>query len=214
MKINYEDSSHMKALKIFLLVSCLYGTTDFCIPPEITRHYQSLYGSKYIFLTNICLYLTVICLLTGIIVRNYKYKELTKFYKHNVSVLLPLNALVTILFWVLYLIDPTLIRDKSFFEQGIKISLFTDICVHLFPFISLFLESKKLILKRSNIHLTFYIVFTFSYYLLCFYYKNLNQEWVYPILGKISTFYRLTLFGFSALLAMGIYELSMYTLSK
>ncbi|KAF5140138.1 integral membrane [Vairimorpha ceranae] len=214
MKANYIESSNIKILKIFLLISCLYGTTDYCIPEEFTKYYKSLYGSKYIFLTNICLYLTVICLLMGILVRHFSVRYIKNFYKNSVCVLLPLNGLVTILFWSLYTIDPTLIRDKDFYDRNVRINIFTDICVHLFPFISLLIETKDIIIQKQRYHLIFYVFFTFFYYMLCLYYSNLNNMWVYPLLGKLSTFNRVVLFGCSTLLAMGLYELTMYCLLK
>lgn len=211
---NYTESNYSQVIRIFLFISCMYGTTDYCLPKEVVNLQKTLYGSKYIYLTNICLYLTVLCLIMGYMVRYKEMSFIKNIYKHSVTVMLPLNGLVSILFWVLYSIDPTLLRDKDLHDQGVRISVFTDLCVHLFPFLSLIIEIRGLKVNRQRSHLIFYGYFTILYYILCLYFSTLNGIWVYPIMGKIDTFYRVVLFGVSTLIALGLYETMIYILKN
>ncbi|KAK6089932.1 hypothetical protein P3W45_001135 [Vairimorpha bombi] len=212
MNKDHIESNYNQIFRFFIFISCIYGTTDYCLPKEVVDLQKTLYGSKYIYLTNICLYLTVLCLIMGYMVRYKEMSFIKNIYKHSITVMLPLNGLVSILFWVLYSIDPTLLRDKDLYCQGVRISLFTDLCVHLFPFLSLINEIRGLKITRHRSHLKFYVYFTILYYIVCLYFSKLNGIWVYPIMGKINTFYRVFLFGVSTLIALGLYEAMIHIL--
>ncbi|EQB62355.1 integral membrane [Vairimorpha apis BRL 01] len=207
---NYKDSIITKIARLFFLITCTYGTTDYCLPKEIVNHNNTFYGSKYIYLTNICLYITVTCLFMGNMVRQLRVQGLLEIYRHTLCLMLPLNCLVSILFWTLFYIDPTLIRDKDLYNKNIRISLFSDLCVHLFPFLSLLVEHKGLIIKSHPCHCIFYILFTVTYYFICYYFSKLNNMWVYPLLGKLDLKNRILLFFFSTILVIFIYKMMMY----
>lgn len=201
-------------LRSILLSLCIYGCTNYCLPQEIIDYCNTLSGGKYIYLTNISLYLTVGTLCLGIFVRYFKYPRLLPTYVNLVSVLLPLELLVTILFWVLFLVDPTLVRDKDLYDKGVRVDLLSDLSMHLFPFVALVLEQYDVEFIRELSHVIFFSVFCVVYFLLCLVFSKVNGFWVYPILDKLSMAGRILLFGFSNVLILAFYELFMWFSSK
>ncbi|KAF9764843.1 UPF0641 membrane protein [Nosema granulosis] len=201
-------------LRSLLLSLCIYGCLDYCLPQEIRDYIASVHGGKYLYLTNMCLYFTVGTLVVGMSVRYFSCKGLVVSYINLVSVVLPLELLVTVLFWTLFLIDPTLVRDKDLYEQGVRVDLLSDLSMHLFPFIALLLEQYDIKIVREKSHVLFFSIFCVFYFLLCLAFSRANGFWVYPILDKLSPVGKIMLFAFSNLFVVAFYELFVFLSSK
>jgi hypothetical protein len=172
------------------------------------------YGRNYIYLTNISLYLTVTTLAIGLCVRYFKTKRFISLYVNLVSVGLPLSLLVTVLFWGLFLIDPTLVRNKELHDKGVRVNLLSDLCMHFFPFLALLFEQYDVKLKRETSHVIFYFIFCPSYFFITSLFAKANGFWVYPILDQLSFFGKCMLFGCSNILVWLFYEGLMLLFSK
>ncbi|KAK1349138.1 FAR-17a/AIG1-like protein [Hamiltosporidium tvaerminnensis] len=208
-------------VRIFGLFLCFYGVSERTMPLEMASALRMSFGGRQQFLTIIGLNATILTLIFGLVIRYARldkngniFKYVSSFHTFLLSLIIPVEMTITILFWVLYLKDPTLLISKEFYERNIKIRLFSNLCMHLFPFILLIIEIIDTNIKRSNIHLIAIIIFSITYYFWVSFIASMNKRWPYPLLDGLNGIGRLLIFTAVTLLTVSFYETIMYLAGK
>ncbi|AFN82715.1 hypothetical protein EROM_030940 [Encephalitozoon romaleae SJ-2008] len=175
-----------EALKLVFLGFCVYATTDFSLPPEIVEMSNATSGGKFVYLTIITLYLTIISTVLGYISKTRVGKRLEEIYKDMLAVTFSLEGIVTTLFWSLYFINPTLLKNKSLYKRGIRESFLTELSAHLFPIILLLICQADVRLQKRKRCIYFIFGFGALYFLeICYFSFVNNGKWAYPIFRKM-----------------------------
>ncbi|KAG2220244.1 hypothetical protein INT45_008785 [Circinella minor] len=117
---------------------------------------------------------------------------------------LPLEGLISALYWGMGLIDPTFITPKDM----PPIPLIVDCALHLFP--AMFLWFDFLIFnnefKRSVRHVAIIYGFGIWYYVWSCFCHSRNSYYPYPFLDQMSEYQRIMFYLISATLAWCMYE--------
>ena len=182
----------LETIKFFFICTSIYGLTDHYKPEMLIEVEKKYYFKKFRFLTYIALVLTLISLLItlfGKIVKKIMGKDsksnfLTKIF-YNLA--FSIETGIVLSFWPLFLIDPKLVLGRKLSTKNYKISVYGNLCIHLFPFISLFLQVfienvticfkiELFIVSIFSILLSFWLEFTAS--------KN-NGRFPYPLLNYV-----------------------------
>lgn len=124
-------------IRLGLLGSCVYVSTDYAFPKSHMDYIKSLSGGRFLYLTNLGLYLTIFTVVLGYIVRLGNITGLESSYKVFLSSSFSLEGVLTIMFWTLLRIDPVLIKNEESDDDSLRVSFLIDICQHLIPFILL-----------------------------------------------------------------------------
>ncbi|KAI9275893.1 FAR-17a/AIG1-like protein [Phascolomyces articulosus] len=127
-------------------------------------------------------------------------------YETVSNLALPLEGLISTLYWGMGLIDPHFITPKDM----PPIPLVVDCALHLFP--AMFLWFDFLIFnnefKRSVRHIAMLYGFGFSYYVWSGVCHSRNSHYPYPFLDQMSEFQRVLFYFISATLAWCMYEIA------
>lgn len=183
--------------RIAFLGLCMYGASDYAFAKEYIAHVQSLSGGRFLFLTNLSLYLTIVAVLVGYVVRIAGARRLECVCKDMLAVAFSLEGVVTALFWMLMLIDPMLVKNKEFYEKGLRIGIVKELSLHLFPLLLLTVDQADVRLRRRMQCIWMIFAFGVLYFMHIWFHAMRNSTWVYPIFDKMNMPYRM-LFIFMA----------------
>jgi FAR-17a/AIG1-like protein len=107
---------------------------------------------------------------------------------------LPVETLITFMYWILYFIDPRLVVNKKFYELDVKMSIFTDMCMHLFPILFLLMEFIYSEIKQAWQHVAMLCTFTALYVAIMHLHFRERSRWPYGIIAKFQGVSRYLLF--------------------
>ncbi len=169
------------AIRFFFFGTSIYALSSISENPNLKK-YKCAYGKfKFLFLTKIALFLTVVSFILVSMYRfffpNERKFSSTKVYtnttddneymnqnktenRHNtlykitnffLMISFVYNILVVTTFWPLYFIDKSLIVSKTSLNPMCRTYLFTELSSHLFPIFSSFLEQFDIELKKRKI---------------------------------------------------------------
>lgn len=205
--------------KIIGIIFCKYGSYYHGSPDEFRELVNSSFMFRYQYLANIGLELTLYTLYLGVfhqVITRFFKKEckcIKKSYEHILSVLLPIEIAITVVFWTLFLYDPKIIRTPVIYEKY-GLDLFQNSCVHLLPAILLINEALFCELQRNNLHILFYIFVSPIYYLFLKKVVEHYKTWPYPFLDEATESKRIMIFIAITILIIFIYELNIIIFKK
>jgi FAR-17a/AIG1-like protein len=181
--------SHVIITSVFLAVY-LFGFSLWEASAEYHFHLTNRYAGRMEFLTNLGLLLTITTSVMSLLAEwqpaNLKLKQLWHFF---LGLSFPLESVIFLLYWSLRYYDRGLVSSREMLARGVMIPLFTDLSIHFFPAIGLYIEllifAKEFISSRA--HSFSLIAFNNAYmiYAHVLYHLN-NKDWVYPLLGELS----------------------------
>lgn len=183
----------MEIAKAGLLGLCIYGAIDcYSVPKEYVALIRATPGGRMIYLTNLSLYLTILAVLVGYLVKFADARRLSCVYRDLLALSFSLEGVVTSMFWTLMSIDPTLVKNKKLHEEGIATSFVTEIAQHLAPLLLLSVDQVCVKLRKKRQCIYSIIGFSTLYFLAIWFFATKNDgKWVYPILNKVNMFPRI-----------------------
>ncbi|KAG0441302.1 hypothetical protein DMUE_1145 [Dictyocoela muelleri] len=110
----------INALKTVGFLGMIYFSSDISRQKEIVDNYNQNFGGKYEYLTILGLQATIYTLAIGYLAKITKINLLKIFYIHILPVISAIEFIITILFWILHWIDPTLLKGEIYIENDIK----------------------------------------------------------------------------------------------
>lgn len=202
------------AVKIVLFLFCLYGCSDHGVPQEILDYTNKRVGGKFMGLTTQGLFLTTATLFLGFFQRPNGGVSIAglrscveSIHTALLLVMLPLEIIVAVMYWALHLICPGSLDQEVFIRNNIQVSLFTNLCLHLFPLVALVFEVHERSVERSNLHICILILLGLFYYHLCKEIAKINKTWPYPFLNELTEGQRIAVYLGLTLVAVLLYEL-------
>ncbi|KAM0674271.1 hypothetical protein GVAV_002347 [Gurleya vavrai] len=205
--------------KVIGIFFCIYGTSDSNYPQEYRDMLHKTVTFKFQYLTIIGLYITLLTLFLCLI-----HQSLVRFFNKSISflsnitnflqsVILPIEILITLVFWSLFIYNPKLIVCEIVYEKC-GLNFLNNLCMHFVPFLLLSIEFFSAKLKRSNFHVLFLLVFGFLYYLFVKDIATREKKWPYPFLDKVDDMQRIVIFTTITFLCVVLYEICMYIAQK
>lgn len=186
-----------------LLLGCffiIFGYVDFLSPQEYIKYVRSNFAPRYLYITNIVGFLSLICFLFGLSVRliiimakyesmkircynEKKMRSLKKHYTLMLPVLLSLNTTVTLSYWFFVFYDKESVVAKMP-GTNYETNSFIKLCLHFFPFVVVLSESLFSHARFSISDVFVVISIMVSYYtLICGYYIKYHM-WPYGIFNN------------------------------
>lgn len=197
------------------VLSSVYANTNLSLPKEMHITQWRDYIRKYMFLTHIGLAFTslTLALTVCLTLANKKYSNgyLKKLHSLREALLIltfPLEGLILSLFWPLFFLNPSLVVDNSLYGRGVKVSLLTNLCMHLFPFFFLLPEFMHGKVKDRRRHYFYFFTFTFVYVLILHLHNYCYGVWPYGVIKAVGM-YRYALFSGCFLGLCGYYKFFM-----
>lgn len=204
-------------IKLIGIYLCIYGSSSTNYSEEYRQLLNSYTAYRFQFLTIIGLYLTLftltIILLHQTIALIFKrdLQLIRSFSTFLLALILPIELLITLTFWTLYLYDPSVIISEIVLKTT-GIGLFQNLCMHLIPVILLIIEVLSFRLERRNSHVVVLCVFGAAYYLFARSIAVRENKWAYPFLDNRSESVRVLIVSFLTLVAVVFYEVVMVVL--
>ncbi|KHN70083.1 hypothetical protein CWI42_030990 [Ordospora colligata] len=180
-------------LKGVLLLLCVYGASDYSQTKENIDLSNRIIGGNHVYLTYISLYMTIITLFLSYLVKHFGFSSIKSIYRDALAITLPIEALVTSVFWTLNAIDPTLLKDKDLYSAGIRTPLISELSIHLVPMVLLLADQFGTEIKHKNHHYHALIIIPLVYLFIIHYVYWANSYWIYPFLGSIPAVMRIGL---------------------
>ncbi|KAH9411755.1 FAR-17a/AIG1-like protein [Ordospora pajunii] len=180
-------------LKGVLLLLCVYGASDYSQTKESIDLSNRIAGGNHVYLTYISLYMTIITLFLSYLVKHFGFSSINGIYRDALAITLPIEALVTSVFWTLNSIDPTLLKDRDLYLAGIRTPFISELSIHLVPMILLLADQFGAEIKHKNHHYHALIIIPLAYLFVIHYVYWANNYWIYPFLGCIPAVMRIGL---------------------
>lgn len=196
-----------EVLKGVLLVLCVYGTTDYAQAKESVDLSNRLAGGNHIYLTHLSLYMTITTLALSYCVKHFKVSGIEEVYRDFLAVTLPMEGLVTTVFWMLNWIDPTMLKNRDLYIAGVRTPLIGELSLHLLPLILLLADQAGVHIQEKTRHYLIFVLFAAIYFVVIHYFQQLNKCWVYPFLDNVSMPTRVALIAMVTLLVLAYYKL-------
>ncbi|KAI9279430.1 FAR-17a/AIG1-like protein [Umbelopsis sp. AD052] len=174
---------------------------------RIVNPYANGFGGHYQYLTILGLTVATISFLLCLI-RDFIPGFLNKVHSVIGSIAVPLEGLISALYWGMIFLDPKLLIPAD----APKIPVFVDCCLHLFPALFLWIDFLffNVEFKRSSSHVVNIYLFTIAYYVWTSYCYSKNKYYAYPFLADMTTNGRLVFFAVSGTICWLMYELGAY----
>ncbi|CAO1636715.1 unnamed protein product [Sympodiomycopsis kandeliae] len=209
------------------LATCSFAFSQLEYLEEIAgMDLSSQFGGHYAYLTNcglVCTFITLLLSLTTVVAPDIPFVSKAKTMFSIIT--LPAETMITILYWTVLAIDPSLlvpskqVADPSnpgqFLTEAVRLPLGTDLCMHFFPAVLLlvdflifsppFPKGKMTVLGLSFPHITS-LISTLAYCTwaeVCNYH---NGHYPYPLLSLLSNLQRTALYLFCAFLIVAVTE--------
>lgn len=135
--------------------------------------------------------------------------KIKRLYDFILPTCITLEIMVTVSFWILFLINPYLVKS-DYIPNTTIFGYSYEFPKHLFPLLILLIEQTGLSIERSWSHHLFLICFGFVYGALNESLIIYDQTYLYPFFKKIAFCYRLCFFLASTLINIFFYEIIMY----
>lgn len=164
---------------------------------------------EYLYFTNISLIYTFFCVFLGFF---HKFsRRVTRVYYFAVSTAFVLELLVTVTFWILFTINPALVKNDM--ETGVRNgrpSILQELPKHGIPTVMLLLEHREIPFRKRMAHRIFLGVFCVLYYLVCEIYSYYSGETIYPFLKYFTWLQRVVFFVGMACIGLFVYDSSIF----
>ena len=175
-------------------------------PAEKIRSY------KFVYLTNIGAFFIICILLIGLIyellpnnMNDVIQKRIKFFYTTATAIAIALEILIVSSFWILYIIFPPLVVNKTLYMRGYRTPLLKQLSMHVFPLLFGMVEGLNTTQNHSK---TNFIVIGFIgiiYYFISFVTAGILGYWQYGFLQRMNNLMRIIAFiGFTGACMMGI----------
>lgn len=189
-------------IRSFLIVTSVFSLFDYIDNPKSISNIE--YNNfKYLLFTKISLFLTVMASISGIINR------LTGNYHFIKDFFLPISFsfefIVTLVYWILYLINKKLIVDSNTLIPGNETTLLSRLSSHIFPMILVCLEYIDFSPNKNEYHIIFFGIFGILYYILVTVYALWFGKYIYPFLDNLNTIQRVLFFLIISVLGLIVY---------
>lgn len=200
-------SATREVFKGVLFVLCIYGTTDYAQAKENVDLSNRLAGRNHIYFTHLSLYMTIVTLLLSYLVKHFGISSMREIYRDTLSITMPIECLVTTIFWILNCIDPTLLKNRELYLAGVRTPLISELSLHLLPLVLLLSDQIGVKVYERKRHYWMFVSISSIYFLTIYYFHLLNKCWVYPFLDNMSMASRVALFAVSTLLVILYYKM-------
>ncbi|CAD26249.1 hypothetical protein [Encephalitozoon cuniculi GB-M1] len=189
-----------------LLILCIYATTDYAYPKEWADLANKLAGGNHIYFTRLSLYMTIMTLVLSYCVKYFGVSSIREVYRDSLSIALPMEGLVTTVFWILNTIDPTLLKDRELYMAGVRTPLVSELSLHLLPLVLLLIDQVGVNIYERKRHYWVFGFFGVIYFGIIHHFQRINNSWVYPFLGYVLLPMRIILAAVATLLVMVYYR--------
>lgn len=155
--------------------------------------------NEFLHFTSISLFYTIFCVFVGL-VKDWN-PVLDQLHKFILPTSIVLEMMVTLLFWSLFLTNPSLVKCASFRGARDIVPYYSnEFPKHLFPLIILLMEQSGMDLRRAWKHRIFLIFFSIAYFVLAEALIICESNYLYPFL-RYFTFRGRVLFFVAATIA-------------
>ncbi|CAB4392107.1 unnamed protein product [Rhizophagus irregularis] len=195
--------------KIYQLILHALGiasfTYSFAILPSLNRYENMIF--QFTHLTIVGLLFSLVAFVFALLYDLFSTVKVISFLKTWFMVVtVPLEGLISILYWGLIIYDETLLLDKP------RLPILIDLGFHLIPAVCLWTDflffTKEF--RKSHSHIFYLLLFAFSYAVwIQFYFVNYGT-WPYPILSKLETQQRIGFYFTCFALCTGIYHIGAF----
>ncbi|KAM0681514.1 hypothetical protein GINT2_000026 [Glugoides intestinalis] len=168
--------------KFLLYIICLYSTTKYSKNPKQLEHTHMYSDIEVLYMTNLSLYLTILLVSVGFI--KYKSQYLSNIYTTIFPAIFTAEMIVTAGFWTLYFVAPKSLVNKKFLLDEYKTPLLTELGIHLFPFILLFLEQYKVSIPNSKASRLFLLFFFTAWITIVVIFGENRGKYLYPFMNR------------------------------
>ncbi|RVD91416.1 integral membrane protein, partial [Tubulinosema ratisbonensis] len=172
---------------------CLLGCFQIGVPKELIESTKNIRFGKLRHLTTLGLYMTILTTLLGFFI-NDDQTFLGKIYLNMLATTLPLEMAISLLFWVIYYLNPPALFNSELYNNNIRTTLFGSSCTHLFPLLLLLLQIRKKNLRRSLVHYYLLGMVGILYFVQVHLFFYFNKSFPYPFLNKLGFNQRIILF--------------------
>ncbi|KAI9301072.1 FAR-17a/AIG1-like protein [Cunninghamella echinulata] len=174
----------------------------------INPYAEQAFGGHFQYLTIIGLAIATVAFAVNM-VRVFSPASLEMLYEVVYHVATPLEAIISVLYWTMVLVDPELLIPKDIEP----IPLLVDLGLHLYPTICLWIDLFffKPTFKRSWRHFIYIYSFVGFYYGWSYYCKLRNGHWPYPFLDEFpNAWARFSFYFISGTVSWIMYETGAY----
>ncbi|ELA42259.1 uncharacterized protein VICG_00658 [Vittaforma corneae ATCC 50505] len=191
---------------------CLYSLSPWAFPVELHNYFTSKYLGYGSFLTFWNIYFTLITFASKLgylmIKKLIGIGAFTYFLHITFSFLFPLSLILSIIvflgYWPLMLINYNNFYPVFLTEKNIRNPMFTDLCLHLFPLLSLSLLRTTARLSCSLINIFFIFIIGLAYVISANYVFYIEGAWPYPFMDTFGWIEANVLFAGGIILSIGI----------
>ena len=209
--------NHNRIIIYVLFLSIyIFGFSLWEASPEYQFHLKNRYAGRLEFLTNLGLIITCIASLFGLLFEIYpQRKNYQKYWYFFLGISFPLESVIFCMYWSIVFYDRGLVASRELLSRGIQIPVFTDLALHFFPTVGLYLDlfifAKTFVSSRA--HVFSLIAFNNAYIVYCHILYHLNDKaWVYPLLGVLTERQHIILVMTTTTLCLVFYFLGKETL--
>lgn len=193
---------------------CVYGIADHKLPQHLASEQAPSIICRSVYLTNIGLFLTFSTLFLGLLITIVSFAELETLHKklNNIYIFVSaknigIETIVTIGFWLLYSINPSLVVNPKLYNTKYRDSFIKQLSMHFFP-LCLALREGWIANPKNRFfnHIEFF-VFAFFYYCFSKYVAATRGRWQYSVLTNSSESGRIMFFFIFMLLGQASIEI-------
>lgn len=159
---------------------------------------------EMLYFSNISLTYTFVCIIIGYF--NKRSLKLKKLYNFILPTAFVFESMVTILFWVLYFINPKLVKHNVNLSSGFIVSSLKEVPKHLSPLIILCIEQTRTKTRKSWCHRIFLISFGIIYFAIIELDFIFSGKYLYPFFKYLSLFSKILIMLTTSFISIFIYE--------
>ncbi|EIJ93476.1 uncharacterized protein NEPG_01818 [Nematocida parisii ERTm1] len=142
---------------------------------------------KFFFITNSTLLFSFISFLMTLITQYTDKFNIRVISAHITSTVLSSEILIFLIFWPIFVYNPNLVFPKSSLYGDTKITLFSNLCMHAFPCLLLFISYilNNTLITPGYTYILYYTAYTI---IISCIYKYINGYYRYNILNKYNKY--------------------------
>ncbi len=157
--------------------------------------------SDFFYFSNISIFLISIIRFIGLFGKN---STIFNIKNYLIPISITLERTVSIIFWPLFIFKRESVTRENL-EPGIR-SYFNEMPKHLFPLLSLMLESENIKIGKYTTQKYFLLAFAIIYHLIIEYFIKFENFYIYPMFSNMRYSSRLMTIGMVLLVAVLIHE--------
>lgn len=189
----FNEFLYFNYIKFFFsFLTIVFGFNVIAGNLKLINNLEQVELRDFFFLSNIALSLTICTVIFGLMKCFSRILNVTHTFISTITLIL--ETIVTLNFWILFLINPKLVKNNLDSSTITLCSVLKEFPKHLLPFIILIMEQRGKQVKKSNLHIVFFFLFTLCYFILNETYTAFTSDFLYPFFKKITFFERSLLF--------------------